>query len=128
MQPSEMLEAEFRANFLEAERQVNLIANQPKSLSVLREAIETVASIYKAVTLSITDSPPMLRVERESREYGHRITSTFGIEIKDDAIHVHYIDVVDMGTKVFHTLQQVAWYVRAGIYKVSAEHPVKKSP
>ena len=36
MQPSEMLEAEFRANFLEAERQVNLIANQPKSLSVLR--------------------------------------------------------------------------------------------
>jgi hypothetical protein len=100
----------MREKLLEAERHVDRLASQPKSLAALHEAIETAARA-KGVPVSMTAHPSSLHVTRG----GGRTWSENNIEIKDGSFHLNYMDLGDTGSVVFDTLPKVTWYIVAHI-------------
>ena len=94
-----------RDRLLEAERYVDELESQPKSLGVLKDAIETIAKA-KGLSLSITEETSTLHVKR-----GHH---RYNVWINESTYHVNWMVMADMGKDVFRTLREAAWSITTG--------------
>lgn len=125
MAESEVPNAKIWQKLLEAERHVDSLANQPKSLAVLHEAIETVARA-KGVALLVMAQPSLLHVLKDRRYFGAELPILYAeisIALKGHAFHVYDpLGHNDLAPTVLQTLKEAAWYVVTGSTGYPSRH------